>query len=273
MTLKQLKEKGFSIWKRDGKFILYKPIENWYNLQGYYGEFKKINDKTFQFRKNKPTSNIDVLLSQIEEYNSKLFRPAVYYDTVMRSGATDIFLIQDELKKAGFERARDEYDYPGDSDGWVLKTKVFGSSFTFAVSIKQEWSTRYFNIFFSMSEGYFSPSYKVRCFGAESVLYMVNRMKSYVLEQTIKQLVVLYEKEIKSDSSKVSIDGESVVAIDGAFRLWIDNRTWDEIVEQDGNTYDTKKLKPIAYFKKLQKFMQCADMLGHQDNTGLIALN
>ena len=47
-----------------------------------------------------------------------------------------------------------------------------------------------------MSSGNYPPIYYADCYGAESVLYLVNRMKTFILENTIKQLVVLYEKQI-----------------------------------------------------------------------------
>ena len=140
----------------------YKDVENWYNLQGYYGEIIKINDKTFQFKDYKATSKIDELLSQIQEYNSKLFRPVIYYDTVMRTGFPDVLLIRDELKKAGFKDAGGTWSDQR-QDCWELKTNVFGSSFVFEVYIKHEWDSRYFDVCYSMSGHFFSPFYKVRC--------------------------------------------------------------------------------------------------------------
>ncbi len=264
MTLKEIKTK-FSIYKRNGLFHLYTENHNWYSLLGYFGSIKKISDKSFQFRDNKPTTKFDKIINQITEFNSKQFRPSIYNCQLIRTGYNDFYLIQDELTKVGFKRQKESFNHGGDSNIWELKTKVFGSEFKLAIyilsendtkfSVKEKEDSRYFKVGYSLDTEYYSPSYLADCYGAESVLYLVNRIKTFVLENTIKQMVELYEKELVYNKEEVKIENECVVALDSKFRLWIDVKTWDQL-----ESGEKIKLQPIAYFKKQQDLMIAADL-------------
>ena len=66
---------------------------------------------------------------------------------------------------------------------------------------------------------------------------------------------------------EVKIENQCIIAIDSSFRLWIDNKTWDQI-----ETGEQINMKPIAYFKRQQDFMIAADLGIDKNNEGLIAL-
>jgi len=267
MTIKQLKDKGFSVWKKaNNTFSLSIKNMDWYMCYAFYGEVKKISDTKFQFRDNKPTSNIDVLVNQISDYNDTLFRPIMYSDPMLRTGINDLWLIQDELKKVGFKRAGGTWEDMRENT-WELSSKVFGSIFTIELYIKQKDDTRYFSLGYAMSGGNYPPMYYADCYGAESVLYLVNRMKTFILENTIKQLVSLYEKQIICNMDEVKVENQCVIAIDTSFRLWIDNKTWDQI-----EAGEKINMKPVAYFKNQQDFMLAADLGITANNDGLVKI-
>lgn len=272
MTIGDIK-KEFNVMKshkKDDLLHLFRPAqEHWYSPIAFFGSIKKVGNK-FQFKENEPTSKLNIIIEQIKEFNSKLFRPVHYHNPLYREGYNDLFIIQDELEKVGIKRMISTYEYPCD-DIWELKTQVFSSIFSIKFSIKRRDDSRIFTVSYCTSKGYFTPIYTADCYGAESVLYLINKIKTYVIQETIKQLVALYDKQLVVDESQIEIKNEGIYAVDIKFRLWIDNKSWDEMTKE-GSIYDTKDLKPVAYFSRLQSFMVASDIYNKPNNEGLLKI-